>query len=126
VFKINTIENNNRMSTQDLLLAISDALAKGETEFNIEASGQHDIGGPLWHPEGKKLKFHVKNAGQRVGSMCLDNTEIIVEDSASADVGGLMPVVKLLLKAMPAILLVIVRLPVLFILVVEPELDLVR
>ena len=25
------------------------------TEFEIHASGQHDIGGPLWHPEGKKL-----------------------------------------------------------------------
>ncbi|MBP9949705.1 MAG: FAD-dependent oxidoreductase [Negativicutes bacterium] len=98
MFKINTIENNNRMSTQDLLLAISDALAKGETEFNIEASGQHDIGGPLWHPEGKKLKFHVKNAGQRVGSMCLDNTEIIVEDSASADVGWLNAGGKIVVK----------------------------
>lgn len=98
MFKINTIENNNRMSTQDLLLAISDALAKGETEFNIEASGQHDIGGPLWHPEGKKLKFYVKNAGQRVGSMCLDNTEIIVEDSASADVGWLNAGGKIVVK----------------------------
>ncbi len=89
MFKINTIENDNRMSTQDLLMAINTALSEGETEFYIEASGQHDIGGPLWHPEGKPLKFHVKNAGQRVGSMCLDNTEVIVEGSASADVGWL-------------------------------------
>ena len=77
------------MSTQDLLLAISEALANGETEFAVAASGQHDIGGPLWHPEGKKLTFRVTNAGQRVGSMCLDNTEVIVEGSASADVGWL-------------------------------------
>lgn len=89
MFKINTIENNERMSTQDLLMAINEALANGETEFYIEASGQHDIGGPLWHPEGKPLKFRVTNAGQRVGSMCLDNTEVIVEGSASADVGWL-------------------------------------
>jgi putative selenate reductase len=89
MFKINTIQNNDRMSTQDLLMAINEALAGGETEFYIEASGQHDIGGPLWHPEGKPLKFHVKNAGQRVGSMCLDNTEVVVEGSASADVGWL-------------------------------------
>lgn len=89
MFKINTIDGNNRMSTQDLLESINAALAQGETEFYIEASGQHDIGGPLWHPEGKPLKFYVKNAGQRVGSMCLPGTEIIVEGSSSADVGWL-------------------------------------
>ncbi|CQR70017.1 NAD-dependent dihydropyrimidine dehydrogenase subunit PreT [Sporomusa ovata DSM 2662] len=89
MFKINTIDGNNRMSTQDLLERINMALAQGETEFHIEAAGQHDIGGPLWHPEGKPLKFYIKNAGQRVGSMCLPGTEIIVEGSVSADVGWL-------------------------------------
>lgn len=89
MFKINTIDGNNRMSTQDLLENINAALAQGETEFYIEASGQHDIGGPLWHPEGKPLKFYVTNAGQRVGAMCLPGTEIVVEGSASADVGWL-------------------------------------
>ena len=57
------------MSTQDLLLAIEAAVEKGETDFYIEASGQHDIGGPLWNKEGKKLTFKVSNPGQRVGSM---------------------------------------------------------
>lgn len=89
MFKIDTLKGHERMSTQDLLLAIGEAVANGETDFDIAASGQHDIGGPLWHPEGKKLTFHVTNAGQRVGSMCLDNTEIVVDESASADVGWL-------------------------------------
>lgn len=89
MLKIDTIKQNDRMSTQDLLLTIEDAVKSGETDFEIFASGQHDIGGPLWHPEGKTLKFHVTNAGQRVGSMCLPNTEIIVEGSTSADVGWL-------------------------------------
>lgn len=89
MLRIDTIKNNERMSTQDLLLKIEDAVKFGETDFEIFASGQHDIGGPLWHPEGKTLKFHVTNAGQRVGSMCLPNTEIIVEGSTSADVGWL-------------------------------------
>ena len=87
--KIDTMRGHARMSTQDLLLAIEEAVRKGETQFDIKASGQHDIGGPLWHPEGLKLYFHVTNAGQRVGSMCLPNTEILVEDSTSADVGWL-------------------------------------
>ncbi len=89
MFRINTVINHDRMSTQDLLLAISAAVADGETDFDIAASGQHDIGGPLWHPEGKKLTFHVTNAGQRVGSMCLDNTEIVVDGSVAADAGWL-------------------------------------
>ena len=89
MFTIDTLVGHERMSTQDLLLAIGKAVAEGETEFEIHASGQHDIGGPLWHPEGKKLFFHVTNAGQRVGCMCLDNTEIIVDESSSADVGWL-------------------------------------
>ena len=46
MLKINTLENNERMSTQDLLQAINAAIEAGETEFSIEASGQHDIGGP--------------------------------------------------------------------------------
>ena len=89
MLKIETIRNHERMSTQDLLLEIEAAVQSGETDFDIAASGQHDIGGPLWHPNGKTLKFHVTNAGQRVGSMCLPNTEIIVEGSTSADVGWL-------------------------------------
>ena len=89
MFKISTLNGNDRMSTQDLLQKINEALAAGETEYYIEASGQHDIGGPLWHPEGKNLQFYVKNPGQRVGSMCLPGTEIIVDGPAPADVGWL-------------------------------------
>ena len=68
---------------------IGEAVKQGETDFEIKATGQHDIGGPLWHPEGKKLHFHVWNAGQRTGSMCLPGTEIVIEESTSADVGWL-------------------------------------
>ncbi len=89
MLKITTFTDHNRMSTQDLLQAVNQAMEAGETEFYIEASGQHDIGGPLWHPEGKPLRFLVSNPGQRVGSMCLPGTEIIVEGPAPADVGWL-------------------------------------
>ncbi|MDU4961294.1 MAG: FAD-dependent oxidoreductase [Sporomusaceae bacterium] len=89
MFSIRATEGNRRMSTQELLEAVNAALAAGETDFFIEASGQHDIGGPLWHPEGRELTFRVVNPGQRVGSMCLPGTKIIVEGPASADVGWL-------------------------------------
>ena len=98
MFKINALHGHDRMSTQDMLQAINDALAKGETEFHIDASGQHDIGGPLWHPEGKTIHFYVTNPGQRVGSMCLEGTEIIVEGSAPADVGWLNAGGKIVVK----------------------------
>ena len=78
MFKIDTMKGHERMSTQDLLLAIGEAVKQGETDFEIKASGQHDIGGPLWHPEGKKLHFHVWNAGQRTGSMCLPEFRALV------------------------------------------------
>ncbi|MBO4369510.1 MAG: FAD-dependent oxidoreductase, partial [Desulfovibrio sp.] len=84
-----TSEHKKRMSTEELLLTIEQAVQKGETEFNIHASGQHDIGGPLWNTNGKDLVFHVTNPGQRVGAMALPKTEIIVEGSAPADVGWL-------------------------------------
>ena len=89
MLKIETTRNHERMSTQDLLLMIEAAVREGETDFEIAASGQHNIGGAVWNSDGKILKFHVTNAGQRVGSMCLPNTEIIVEGSTSADVGWL-------------------------------------
>ncbi|MDR2818954.1 MAG: FAD-dependent oxidoreductase [Desulfovibrio sp.] len=89
MLRLDTVYNHERMSTQNLLLAIKDAVDHGETDFYIDASGQHDIGGPLWNRDGKKLSFVVKNPGQRVGSMCLPNTEILVQGSAPADVGWL-------------------------------------
>src|SRR5512135_1623710 len=82
-------EQNKRISTQQLLQKIYVAMDQGETEFEILASGHHDIGGPLWTKDGKPLKFTVKNPGQRVGSFGLEGTEIVVEGPAPADVGWL-------------------------------------
>lgn len=88
VFKIASVKGNHRLSTQELLQEIYAALENGEHEFEIEASGQHNLGGPLWSANGP-LKFTIKNPGQRVGSMALEGTTIVVEGSASADVGWL-------------------------------------
>lgn len=86
---ISTLREHDRLSTQNLLLQIEQAVRDGETDFHIEASGQHDIGGPLWNAEGRPLRFLVSNPGQRVGSMCMPGTEVIVEGPAPADVGWL-------------------------------------
>ncbi len=81
--------DGRRISTQILLQQIYTALDNGETEFEVLASGHHNIGGPLWTTDGKSLKFRVKNPGQRVGSFGLEGTEIIVDGSAPADSGWL-------------------------------------
>ena len=86
---LTTYADNQRVSTQGLLQQIYAAMEEGETEFIVDASGQHDIGGPLWSPEGARLKFVVRNPGQRVGSMGMPGTEIIVQGPAPADVGWL-------------------------------------
>ena len=86
---INTLDGRRRLSTQELLRTIEAAVLQGETEFDIAASGQHDIGGPLWNREGRELLFRVSNPGQRAGAMCLPGTTVIVEGPAPADVGWL-------------------------------------
>jgi putative selenate reductase len=86
---LTTYTDDKRASTQDLLQQIYAAMAAGETDFVIDAAGQHDIGGPLWDRLGRGLRFTVTNPGQRVGSMGMPGTEIVVEGPAPADVGWL-------------------------------------
>jgi putative selenate reductase len=95
---LSTFSEEKRTSTQDLLQRIYSAMADGETEFVIDAAGQHDIGGPLWDRLGRELRFTVTNPGQRVGSMGMPGTEIIVEGSAPADVGWLNAGAKIVVR----------------------------
>ena len=89
-FKIQTLIDNNRMSTQELLQLITSKIEEGYTGFDIEADGQHNIGGSSWAKDRtKELTFRIKNPGQRVGAMALKGTSIYVEGSAPADVGWL-------------------------------------
>ena len=86
---INTIENENRVSTQNLMQQIWNAIEEGCTEFDINACGQHNIGGSVWSRDGSDLNFYIKNPGQRVGAMGAKGTNIYVEGSAPADTGWL-------------------------------------
>jgi glutamate synthase domain-containing protein 3 len=88
-YKIESVKQNKRLSTQELLQEVYSAMEKGETEFDIDGCGQHDIGGPLWNQDGKPLTFNVTNPGQRLGSMCMEGTRVVVEGSTSADAGWL-------------------------------------
>ncbi len=89
-FKIKTLIDNKRMSTQELLQLITAKIDEGYTSFDIEGCGQHNIGGSCWAKDRTcELKFHITNPGQRVGAMALAGTKIVVDGSAPADVGWL-------------------------------------
>lgn len=88
--KIKTLNDNNRMSTQELLQLVSSKISEGYTDFDIEGCGQHNIGGSSWAKDRNQcLNFRITNPGQRVGAMALAGTNILVEGSAPADVGWL-------------------------------------
>jgi len=88
--KIETLQNENRMSTQTLLQLIQSKIDDGCTEFEINACGQHNIGGSSWAKDrSKTLKFILHNPGQRVGAMGMKGTSIVVEGSVPADTGWL-------------------------------------
>lgn len=95
---IEGIVDGHRISTQKLLQDIYKKLEEGYTDFEVNACGQHDIGGPLWDNQGKPLKFKVKNPGQRLGSMGMYGTTIEVESSSPADVGWLNAGAEIILK----------------------------
>ena len=86
---INTVENDKRISTQNLMQEIWEAIEEGYNDFEIDACGQHNIGGSVWSKNGEDLNFYIKNPGQRTGSMGAYGTNIYVEGSAPADTGWL-------------------------------------
>lgn len=95
---IETLINEKRISTQELLQTIYNKMEEGYSNFEINAAGQHDIGGPLWSKDGKEITFKIKNPGQRVGSMGMPGTRIVVEGSAPADVGWLNAGAEIIVK----------------------------
>ena len=98
-FKIETLVNENRMSTQELLQLIQAKIDEGYTDFEINGCGQHNIGGSSWaRDRSKTLHFLVKNPGQRVGAMGMKGTQIIVEGSVPADTGWLNSGAEIIVK----------------------------
>lgn len=97
-FKIKTLEDNKRLSTQELLQIVYEKIEDGYDDFEIEGCGQHNIGGSVWTDKSDKLVFRVKNPGQRVGAMAMKGTKIIVEGSAPADVGWLNSGAEIIVK----------------------------
>lgn len=81
--------NGARVPSRILEEQIQQAVREGARELHIIAEGQHGIGGRIW-PRGEAIKITVKGpVGQRLGSMGMPGTEIVVRGSSSDDIGWL-------------------------------------
>ncbi len=90
VCRISGMENGHRIESRILEERIQKAVAEGYRNLEVEAYGQHGIGGRLWKAGEEKVYVKVKgSSGQRVGSLGFPNTLIELEGPGSDDVGWL-------------------------------------
>ncbi len=83
-------ENGKRVESRILEERIQRAVEEGYRKIEVEACGQHGIGGRLWKAGTEEVLVYVSGPpGQRVGSMGFPNTCIEVLGNASDDVGWL-------------------------------------
>ena len=79
--------HGKRVPSRVLEEQIQQTVMGGARKLHITADGQHGIGGRIW-PKGEPIRITVDGpVGQRLGSMGMMGTEIIVKGSASDDIG---------------------------------------
>ncbi len=79
-----------RLDSRILEEQIQEAVAQGHRYLEIEAFGQHGIGGRLWKAGDQTVHIRIQGySGQRMGSFGFPNTFIEVMGNASDDVGWL-------------------------------------
>ncbi len=84
---IKGIINGHRVPSRQMDEMIQKAVREGNYRITLHANGQHGIGGRIW-PLDKKVRITVDGpVGQRLGSMGMFGTEIVVKGSVSDDVG---------------------------------------
>jgi len=89
-YYISGIEDGHRVESRVLEEQIQRAVSDGYRLFEVEAYGQHGIGGRLWRAGDEPVRVNIKgSSGQRVGSMGFPNTQIEIFGPASDDVGWL-------------------------------------
>ncbi len=90
VIRLSGFEDGHRIESRILEERIQQAVENGCRTVEIEAFGQHGIGGRLWKAGGDSLHIKIFGAtGQRVGSMGFPNTLVEVFGPSSDDVGWL-------------------------------------
>ena len=83
-------QDGKRLSSRVVEEIIQNKIKKDHRYLEIEAFGQHGIGGRLWSAKDKKIHIRITgHSGQRTGSLGFANTKIEIMGSASDDVGWL-------------------------------------
>ena len=83
-------ENGHRIGSRQLEEQIQKAVNEGHHSIEVEAFGQHGIGGRLWRAGDDLVNVKVIGSpGQRTGSMGFPNTRIEIMGPASDDAGWL-------------------------------------
>ncbi|MCP3924975.1 MAG: FAD-dependent oxidoreductase [Desulfobacterales bacterium] len=89
-YEISGKEEGIRLESIKLEDKIQSAVENGHRSLEINAFGQHGIGGRLWKAADEKINIKITgHPGQRIGSMGFPNTTIEVMGPASDDVGWL-------------------------------------
>ncbi len=87
---ISGFEDGARLESRILEERIQRAVRQGYSKIEVDAMGQHGIGGRLWFTPGRRVKVDVYGqAGQRLGAMGSPYTAIEMHGPASDDVGWL-------------------------------------
>ncbi|PLX42312.1 MAG: 4Fe-4S ferredoxin [Deltaproteobacteria bacterium] len=86
-FEISGRDEKGRVPSKEMDARIQAAVKGGEKHLTIDADGQHGIGGRIW-PSEEGVTLEVNGyPGQRLGGMGMLGTKIVVNTSASDDVG---------------------------------------
>ena len=88
--RLSGMDNGVRVESRVLEGRIQDAVNSGARNIEIEAYGQHGLGGRLWVSKQEPVNLVITGSpGQRLGSMGFPNTHIEVQGPVSDDVGWL-------------------------------------
>lgn len=83
-------KGDKRIPSRVLEEMIQNAVEQGHRAIEINAYGQHGIGGRLWKGGDEKIYIRIQgHSGQRTGSLGFPNTEIEIMGPASDDIGWL-------------------------------------
>nr|WP_321257537.1 FAD-dependent oxidoreductase [uncultured Pseudodesulfovibrio sp.] len=90
IYRIQGHEDGGRLESRILEERIQSAVRQGGRKFEIEAMGQHGIGGRLWISKEEPITLTITGSpGQRIGSKGFPGTTIEVMGPVSDDLGWL-------------------------------------
>lgn len=83
-------DDSGRVSSRVLEERVQEVVRQGASTIEIEAFGQHGLGGRIFKPGGENTRVLITgSSGQRAGSMGFPGTEIQIMGPASDDIGWL-------------------------------------